>query len=109
MPVPDQVVGGVRLMSDYSSEWPLWIGNVNVTADHLGLSSALACRLWDWERHFDTHHNHKSGWDSEPAREWYANQAEALFRDLRTELSPDVALALDVWPLGAAKDPDSID
>ena len=58
---------------------------------------------------FDTHRHHRSGWDSESAREWYATQADALFGDLRTELSPDVALALDLWPPGAVKDPDAID
>lgn len=41
------------------------------------------------------------------AREWYATQADVLFRDLRSELTPDVPLALDLWPLEAVKDLDS--
>jgi|SRR3954452_19317961 hypothetical protein len=109
MPVPDPDVAEVRLMSDYTSEWPLWVGNVNVTADHLGLSSALAGRLWDWGQLFDAHYSHQTGWDSESARARYATEADVLFRDLRTELSPDVALSLDVWPLGAVEDPDTTD
>jgi hypothetical protein len=92
-------------MSEYTSEWPLWVGNINVTADHLGLSPALARRLWDWERLFDAHYSHESGWDSESARVGYASQADGLFRDLRTELRTDVALSLDVWPLGEVEDP----
>ena len=50
-------------MSDYTAEWPLWVGNanINVTADHLGLSTALARRLWDWERLFNAHYSHETG------------------------------------------------
>jgi hypothetical protein len=95
-------------MSDYTAEWPLWVGNghINVTADPLGLSTALARRLWEWERLFDAHYSHETGWDSESARAEYAAQADVLFRDLRAELRPDVALSLDVWPLGEVEDPD---
>jgi len=93
-------------MSDYFAEWPLWVDNINVTADHLGLSPALARRLWDWERLFDEHYSHETGWDSEAARAGYASQADALLRDLKTELGPDMALSLDVCPLGDLEDSD---
>lgn len=92
-------------MSDYTTEWPLWVGNINVTADHLGLSPALARRLGDWERLFEAHYSHKTGWDSESARAVYATEADVLFRALRTELRPDVDLSLDVWPLGEVERP----
>jgi hypothetical protein len=90
MPRPDPAVAGVRLMSDYMAEWPLWVGNgnFNVTAEHLGLSTALARRLWDWERLFDAHYSHETGWDSESARAEYAAQADVLFRDLRADFVP---------------------
>jgi hypothetical protein len=101
MAVPDPVAAGVRLMSDYYAKWPLWIGDVNVTPAHLGLSAAMAGRLEEWQRCFLTHYTHTNdlGWDSASAREWYAAEAEALFRDLKNEVRPTVLVSVDLWPV----------
>ncbi len=86
-------------MSDYTAESPLWDRQGMVEPEDRGLSAELAASLRSWEAHFEAHFDHESGWDSEAARRWYADQVEGLASQLRTELGPDVELELVLWPL----------
>jgi hypothetical protein len=106
MAVPDPVVAGVRLMSDYAAQSPLWIGAVNVTPEHLGLSPDLARRVAEWEECFLTHFGYadEQGWNSASAREWYADRADGLLRDLSDELGADVMATVHLWPLAPRDD-----
>lgn len=90
---------GVRLMSDYRAESPVWVGRYLVAPEYLGISADLARRLREWQQLFEEHFDDARGWDSEAIRESYRDHADVLLRDLRAELDPRVELIADLWPL----------
>jgi hypothetical protein len=90
----------LTLSSDYGAGWPLWSDRVGVVdpAAH-GVSAEVCADLRAWQALFDAEYDPDSGWRSGSAEERYARAAIDLLRRLPGELGPDVALAIDLWPL----------
>lgn len=92
---------GVKLMSDYDAESPLWIDNVMIDPRRLALSVELSTGLLAWQAHFVAHFHHEGGWDTTSDRSWYGERGDELVRSLREELPAGTTLEIDLWPLDA--------
>lgn len=86
----------VRLMSDYSAEWPMWHLGETTREDWPQVSDSLAAALVEWNASW--HHDHRRGWVDEQARRRYVDAAGSLAERLRAELGP--GWVVEVGPLG---------
>lgn len=89
----------VKLMSEYGAESPIWTSDGMVSPEDVGLSAPLSADLLEWQDHFERHFHHDTGWNSEPSREWYAEEAERLSQAVARELGNAVELIVSLWPL----------
>ena len=85
----------VRLMPDYSAEWPLWTDGM-ISGATLGLSPDLQRALQEWATFFDAHFHHERGWDAPTHRTAFAHHGHELLWWLRAEL-PDLEVEYDDW------------
>ena len=86
-------------MSDYLAESPLWSTDDMLLPENLGLSLPLVAAINDWQRHFETHFDHETGWDSRSNQEWYRASASELEDALAEELPVGTHVDVDLWPL----------
>lgn len=89
----------IRLMNGYSCTWPLWIPCGHANSACLGLSHELDADLQAWQRYFDKHYHHRSGWSDADDATRYRQWGIELFQRLCSEL-PGRAVELNLWPLG---------
>ncbi len=93
-------------MTDYGVVYPISDADGEVATEDEVLRVAgrpitprLADALLAWQRLFDEHFHWERGWCSVAARDEYATEAPRLRDHLQTELSRDVDVVLDLWPL----------
>jgi hypothetical protein len=81
------------------AESPLWSTDDMLLPEKLGLSPPLVAAINDWQRHFETHFDHETGWDSSSSQEWYRAVAPELMDALKEELPVGTQVDVDLWPL----------
>ncbi|WP_265520105.1 hypothetical protein [Oerskovia flava] len=88
----------VRLMNDYTADWPLWPASSEV-ADELNelLDDHLATRLRRWAQVFNAHYDHSDGWDDHDLAAEHRAEADRLLADLRAALPLPWVVTLDYW------------
>jgi len=100
-PVPPQGRGRytVKLMNDYSVDWPVWT-HFDPDADaavDAAVDEALAERLRAWVDVFNEHYHHERGWDDPRVAADHRAEGEAL-RDALAAVLPDpLRVRLDYW------------
>lgn len=87
----------VRLMNEYTVEWPLWTTGGLTREGELPVSELLAQELKAWARTFDEHYHWESGWDRQEVAEAHAKEAVRLRRALQADLGPQYEITLDLW------------
>ena len=86
-------------MSDYGVGWPLWASDGVVSPSMLGISRALADRLYAWQDLFEQRFHHEHGWQSRHDADIYAQEGEELKRLLVEEIGRSNNIDLDLWPV----------
>jgi hypothetical protein len=92
--------GQVKLMSDYSADWPLWSAEEGLlTPESLALSPALVADLLAWQELFECEFRWDHGWRSPESEARYARIAPELLNRLRIELGPTWQVVMNTWPV----------
>jgi hypothetical protein len=88
----------VTLAPDYHAKLPLG-GEGELAWQRTKFSPRLLDRLAAWQEEFDSNFHWQRGWRSQDMRDRWANEAQDLARDVRTELGTRAELFVDLWPL----------
>jgi hypothetical protein len=86
----------IRLMNEYSVEWPLWDEEGMCPDGHPALPAATADRLRAWAASFNEHYDPFRGWPEREMAEAHQRQAEQLLAELEGILGPG-SVRLDLW------------
>lgn len=87
----------VKLMNEYSIDWPLWLLGGPAQEGQLPISEPLARELKAWARSFNDHYHWESGWDDGERARAHAATAAPLLRALQAELGTDYEVTMDLW------------
>lgn len=87
----------VKLMNEYTIQWPLWIPGGPATEGDLPVSEGLAADLKAWAGTFNAHFDWQHGWDDPALVAEHALEAQRLRLALAEELGPDYEVVLDLW------------
>ena len=100
-PQPDP--HAVRLMNDYTVNWPLWpVSNGAAEEMQKLLDEGLATRLRQWAQVFNAHYDHVNGWDNPALAAEHRTEADRLLAALRTALPSPWTVTLDYWERNGA-------
>ena len=96
----------IRLMVDYSADWPLWENSTetwdvgyNVSPELYGLSPKLSERLMAWNQLFQENMDPVAGWESAQLRELWRAMGQRLLVQLRAEVAHFADVDYEPWPL----------
>ncbi|WP_258725136.1 hypothetical protein [Cellulomonas sp. NS3] len=87
----------VRLMNEYTIEWPLWLPGGPAEEGALPVTGHLAGELKAWARAFNEHYDYQHGWDDPQRADAHAQEAVRLQRALQTDLGDDYEVVLELW------------
>lgn len=87
----------IRLMNEYSIDWPLWVSDGPAGEGDLPVTAPLAAELKAWARTFNDHYDWQHGWDDPKRFEGHAREAERLQRALQADLGDAYEVALQLW------------
>lgn len=93
----------VRLMNEYTIEWPLWVPDGPTREGDLPVSEAVAREIKAWARTFNEHYDWESGWDDQEIAEGHVREASRLEAALAADLGDEYEVALELWEAPAAK------
>jgi hypothetical protein len=55
-----------------------------------------------WQRVFDTHYHHMTGWPDDQVKDRWADEARSLADEVRAHLPVGYVLDVNLWPLKQA-------
>lgn len=87
----------IRLMNEYTIEWPLWVADGPAQEGDLPVTEPLAGELKAWARAFNEHYDWQQGWDDPKRADGHAQEAERLQRALQADLGHDYEVVLQLW------------
>lgn len=99
-PQPDHAV---RLMNDYTVDWPLWpVSNGAAEEMKTLLDEGLSTRLRQWAQVFNAHYDPFDGWDDPVLAAEHRAEAGRLLAALRAALPSPWTITLDYWERNGA-------
>ncbi|MBO3085097.1 hypothetical protein [Cellulomonas fengjieae] len=87
----------VRLMNEYTVDWPLWVSDGPAQEGDVPIDEPLATELKTWARVFNEHYDWKRGWDDPAVAEGHAQEAVRLRGALQDALGRGYDVVLELW------------
>ncbi len=90
----------VRLMNDYTVDWPLWLPDGGASEDELPVPEHLRSRVRAWADVFNTLYHYERGWPTRHHLQQHRREGERLRVALAEDLGPGFDVVLDYWETG---------